>query len=101
VLVLVDILEELELRFAWPENQDLFGVRECTGDVVIKLLGVVRVLAGLAGPSVVLVVDVVEWSQHRHFVDGVWVDVEDVCFLVVEPHRNVLGHRRAIGSELV
>jgi hypothetical protein len=91
-IVLVHVLDEFVFRRPGPDHENLRDSVECVRDIMEESLGVVRMLMDSLRPDWVLVVNIVQGSQNRTFIDRVGVDVEYASFFVIKPNGYVLGH---------
>jgi len=83
-IVLVQVVHELQLRGGGPDDEDLLGASELMRQRSEEPREIVRMLARLGRP-LRMAMHVSMGRRQRLLVKAPEVDVEDSCFLVIEP----------------
>jgi hypothetical protein len=89
--VLVEILEELELRRRRPHDEDGIDAVECSRDLAEEPVRIVWVFSRLP-KSFRVPVEMVLRRKNRLFVRRLRMDVKDARFLVIDPDDGVRWH---------
>src|ERR1700722_378058 len=88
VFVLVHVSDEVELRRRGPDDQDLVGAGERDSDFLEEAFGA-RVVTLLFGLSCQVVVRRFDLAR----LEALGLDMEELCFFVIDPNGDVTDAR--------
>jgi hypothetical protein len=88
--VLLEVSQEMKLRHRGTENQDRLGAPKRAGDLAEKARLVVRMIATLCLLILRVPMHVMHRGMDRRLVEVLRVDMEDLGFTSVDPHRHLI-----------
>ena len=90
-IVVMNMFDEFELRRGRPNHENLRRGGESLGNLMVVVLGVGGMVVG--GGDLRMSADMMVRRAHGGDIEGFGTDVEDFCFVMVEPDGDVLmGH---------
>jgi hypothetical protein len=89
VVMLVHVLDELELRRRWTDDEDFFHLLEGTGDLVIEAFRICRMLP--LGRRLLASMNVMMRSLEGRRVEALRSQVKNLGFVVIDPNSSMAG----------